>query len=197
MARRPFDDPSGEGARALPREPTEEELWAAATRGARPVAPGPAIAAPPPPAPAGPHPGLDEADPLRGPGPGEPSFELSGTDEQLSGRVAGLDSRILRALRRGDHAVEGRLDLHGLNREEARLAVERFLLAARGAGQRCVVVVHGRGLHSRDQLPVLREALRGWLASGRLARSILAFATARPADGGAGALYVLLRRPGR
>jgi DNA-nicking Smr family endonuclease len=58
-------------------------------------------------------------------------------------------------------------------------------------------VVHGRGLHSKDQLPVLKEALRTWLSTARFARHVLAFATARPADGGAGAVYVLLRRAGR
>ena len=64
-------------------------------------------------------------------------------------------------------------------------------------GKRCVLLVHGRGLHSPDQLPVLKEALLGWLAGGRFGRLVLAFCSARPADGGAGALYVLLRRAGR
>jgi len=67
----------------------------------------------------------------------------------------------------------------------------------RNAGKRSVLVVHGRGLHSKDQLPVLKDALRTWLSTARFARHVLAFATARPADGGAGAVYVLLRRAGR
>jgi DNA-nicking Smr family endonuclease len=58
-------------------------------------------------------------------------------------------------------------------------------------------VVHGRGLHSKDQLPVLKDALRTWLATARFGRHVLAFATARPVDGGGGAIYVLLRRAGR
>ncbi|HZY03963.1 MAG TPA: Smr/MutS family protein, partial [Anaeromyxobacteraceae bacterium] len=62
---------------------------------------------------------------------------------------------------------------------------------------RCVLLVHGRGLHSEKQVPVLKEALRGWLATARFGRHVLAFATARPQDGGAGAVYVLLRRAGR
>jgi DNA-nicking Smr family endonuclease len=93
--------------------------------------------------------------------------------------------------------VQGRLDLHGLTRDAARGAVERFLRESRLGGKRCVVVVHGRGLHSEDQLPVLKEALRDWLASHRFGRQVLAFCSAQPGDGGAGALYVLLRRPGR
>ena len=104
---------------------------------------------------------------------------------------------MVRRLKRGDYAVEGRLDLHGLTREEARGAVERFLRQSRLSGQRCVLLVHGRGRNSEYQLPVLKEALLGWLAAGRFGRQVLAFASARPADGGAGALYVLLRRAGR
>jgi DNA-nicking Smr family endonuclease len=60
-----------------------------------------------------------------------------------------------------------------------------------------VLVVHGRGLHSKDQLPILKDSLRTWLSTARFGRHVLAFATARPVDGGAGALYVLLRRAGR
>ena len=75
--------------------------------------------------------------------------------------------------------------------------MDDFLRRSRQGGKRCVLLVHGRGTHSKDQLPVLKEALRGWLPSHRLGRQVLAFATARPADGGAGALYVLLRRAGR
>jgi DNA-nicking Smr family endonuclease len=78
--------------------------------------------------------------------------------------------------------------------EEARGAVDRFLAAAVTAGHRCVLIVHGRGHNSKDQTPVLKERLKVWLARGRAARIVLAFTTARPCDGGGGALYVLLRR---
>jgi DNA-nicking Smr family endonuclease len=84
-----------------------------------------------------------------------------------------------------------------MTREEAKRTVEAFLRSSRNAGKRCVLVVHGRGLHSKDQLPVLKDALRTWLSTARFARHVLAFATARPSDGGAGAIYVLLRRAGR
>ena len=57
-----------------------------------------------------------------------------------------------------------------------------------------MLIVHGRGLHSKDQIPVLKDALRSWLERGPVARAVLAFTTARPHDGGAGAVYVLLRR---
>jgi len=65
---------------------------------------------------------------------------------------------------------------------------------ARQDGKRCVLVVHGRGLHSKDQRPVLKEAVVNWLGRTGLRKQVLAFCTARPYDGGAGALYVLLRR---
>ena len=72
--------------------------------------------------------------------------------------------------------------------------VERFIIDAFAAGHRAVLVVHGRGLNSKDNVPVLKERLKSWLARGRVGRVVLAFSSARPADGGAGALYVLLRR---
>jgi DNA-nicking Smr family endonuclease len=183
-----------------PRESTEAELWAGATAGVRRVEDARGTAAPPPPR--GPpekfwHPDLDAVDELRALVRGDAPFDLADGDEFVEGRVAGLDPGLLRKLRRGDFAVQGHVDLHGMTREEAKGAVERFLRASRSAGKRCVLVVHGRGLHSKDQLPVLKESLRTWLSTARFARHVLAFATARPADGGAGAIYVLLRRAGR
>ena len=62
------------------------------------------------------------------------------------------------------------------------------------AGHRCVLLVHGRGLHSKDNIPILKQAVRSWLERGQIARAVLAFASARPCDGGVGAVYVLLRR---
>ena len=182
------------------REATEDELWAQATTGVRPVSPGPGVVGPrPPPAPpqAFWHPDLDAIDALRALVSGDAPFDLSDTDEFIEGRIAGLDAHVVRKLRRGEFAVQGHIDLHGLTREEAKRAVDEFLRASRTAGKRCVLVVHGRGLHSKDQLPVLKDALRTWLASARFGRHVLAFATARPVDGGGGAIYVLLRRAGR
>ena len=128
---------------------------------------------------------------------GDAPFDLADSDEFIEGRVAGLDPALVRKLRRGDFAVQAHVDLHGLTRGEAKAEVERFLRASRAAGKRCVLVVHGRGMHSKDQIPVLKDALKTWLATNRFGRHVLAFATARPVDGGAGAIYVLLRRQGR
>ena len=193
-AERPSDPPPPR------REQSEWELWQQATAGARPVERGRDTVARR--APQGPvekfwHPDLDAVDALRALVNGDAPFDLSDTDEFVEGWVAGLDHQVVGKLRRGEFAVQGHVDLHGLTRAEAKAAVDDFLRRSRSAGKRCVLVVHGRGLHSKDQLPVLKDALRTWLGSGRFARHVLAFATARPADGGAGAVYVLLRRPGR
>ena len=174
--------------------------WASATAGVRAVDPGHGIVAPP--APRGApetfwHPDLDAVDELRALVSGDGPFDLADSDEFIEGRVAGLDHHLVRKLRRGEFAVQGHVDLHGMTRDEAKRAIEAFLRSSRNAGKRCILVVHGRGLHSKDQLPVLKEALRTWLSTARFARHVLAFATAQPADGGAGAIYVLLRRAGR
>lgn len=217
MARKPFNDAFSKlraHAAAKPpppprtappppapaREPTEQDLWASATAGVRPLDPGPGTAGPPPPRGAPNafwHPDLDAVDALRALVSGDAPFDLADSDEFIEGRVAGLDHHLVRKLRRGEFAVQGHVDLHGMSRDEAKRAVEGFLRASRNAGKRCVLLVHGRGLHSKDQLPVLKEALRSWLSTARFGRHVLAFATARPVDGGAGAIYVLLRRAGR
>jgi len=125
---------------------------------------------------------------------GEGPFDIADTDEYVEGIAEGLDRRILKRLRAGDYAVQGHIDLHGKTREEAREAVARLLTESRRAGRRCVLIVHGRGNHSKDQIPVLKQAVRSWLERGQISRVVLAFTTARPHDGGAGAMYVLLRR---
>jgi DNA-nicking Smr family endonuclease len=78
--------------------------------------------------------------------------------------------------------------------DAAQEEVEKFLLNAVRTGLRCVLIVHGRGLNSPGQVAVLKERVKLWLTRGKLARSVLAFASARSYDGGSGALYVLLRR---
>lgn len=124
---------------------------------------------------------------------GEGRLETASADGLLEGAVAGLDRRIVQKLRRGEYPVEASLDLHGLTRAEAQAELERFLSRARRETRRCVRVVHGRGLHS-PAAPVLKEGVGRWLSEGRLSRWVLAFTAALPQDGGAGAVYVLLRR---
>lgn len=125
---------------------------------------------------------------------GSGSFDLANSVEFVEGIAAGVDRRLLRRLRAGEFAHRSYLDVHGLTAAEARVAVDRFLARAHARGERCVLLIHGRGLNSKDQIPVLKNRITAWLARGSWARMVLAFTSARPCDGGAGALYVLLRR---
>jgi len=103
----------------------------------------------------------------------------------------GVDRREIRKLRRGEHTVRGRLDLHGMTVAEAGTSVGRFIENSRRAGHRCVCIIHGKGLNSAGGVSLLRTPVRE-----RLMRmgSVLAFSSAPSSDGGTGAVYVLLRR---
>jgi DNA-nicking Smr family endonuclease len=125
---------------------------------------------------------------------GRGAFAIQYTDEYMEGVAPGVDRRLAQRLHRGDFAVQAHLDLHGYTVEEAKSLVDRFLTVAYMSRRRCVRLVHGRGHNSRDNRPVLKEQVQFWLSHGRLSRLVLAFATAPAADGGAGAVYVLLRR---
>lgn len=127
---------------------------------------------------------------------GEGSFDIEYTDEYIEGAVVGADPDLLPKLRRGDFSIQAHFDLHGMTTAEAREAVERFILSSVIKGLRCVLIIHGRGLNSRDQIPILKERMSSWLKRGRLKQMVLAFATAQPCDGGAGAMYVFLRKGG-
>lgn len=125
---------------------------------------------------------------------GRGPFSIQCTDEYVEGVAPGVDLRLAQRLHRGDFAIQAQCDLHGHTVDEAKAAVQRFVAQAHASGQRCVRVIHGRGRNSRDNRPVLKEQVQLWLSHGRLSRLVLAFATAPATDGGAGAVYVLLRR---
>lgn len=118
-------------------------------------------------------------------------MQLEGGDQAAWLRT-GVQRSVLRDLRRGRWVVEAKLDLHGLSRNEARQAVREFLAACRRNGQRCLRIVHGKGSGSPGREPVLKMFVPGWLSQNR---DVLAFCQARAADGGAGALIVLLGAP--
>lgn len=115
---------------------------------------------------------------------------LLDTDEHLSYRAAGVGPDVTRKLRRGDWAIQAQLDLHGLRTDEARERLAEFIRTAHKQGLRCVRVVHGKGLGSPGKTPVLKGRVQGWLAQKK---EVIAFVQARPAEGGAGALVVLLQ----
>lgn len=114
---------------------------------------------------------------------------LLDTDEALSFRRPGMGPDVVRKLRRGGWSIQRQLDLHGLRREDARDALSAFIREAHKAGVRCVRVVHGKGLGSPGKTPVLKGRVQSWLIQKA---EVLAFVQARPAEGGAGALVVLL-----
>lgn len=113
-------------------------------------------------------------------------------DDKLSFRRPGIGAEVLKKLRRGEWAVQARLDLHGLRSDEAREAVAQFLASCVRDGQRCVRIIHGKGLGSIDRKPVLKDKVLRWLAQRNV---VLAFCEAPPFAGGSGALLVLLRAP--
>ncbi|QJC57425.1 putative DNA endonuclease SmrA [Polaromonas vacuolata] len=114
---------------------------------------------------------------------------LLDTDEALSFRRPGLGPEVVRKLRRGGWSIQGQLDLHGLRRDDARDALSHFVKDAKKTGWRCVRVVHGKGLGSPGKTPVLKGKVQSWLIQKQ---EVLAFVQARPSQGGAGALVVLL-----
>lgn len=115
---------------------------------------------------------------------------LLDTDDALSYRRAGIGPDVPRRLRAGQWSIQRQLDLHGLRVDEAREVLGEFLRNAHKAGVRCVRIVHGKGLGSPGKSPVLKGRVQGWLVQKN---EVLAFVQARPIDGGAGALLVLLR----
>jgi DNA-nicking Smr family endonuclease len=110
--------------------------------------------------------------------------------DAVSFRRTTLREDTLRRLRRGQFAIEAEADLHGLTRHAAQAVLRRFLNDCVHRRLRCVRVIHGKGLRSGTDGPVLKEGVDHWLRSFH---DVVAFASARPVDGGTGALYVLLR----
>ena len=128
---------------------------------------------------------------------GNAEMDITFSDEYMEGCIHGLDPRLMRALKKGTFPVQDYIDLHGLTRQEAPGRLTDFLITGRALGKRCVLVVHGRGLNSENNVCVLKENVPVWLSTGPLKRMVLAFCTARPYDGGTGAVYVLLRNPSK
>lgn len=133
----------------------------------------------------------DEAEVLRESLAEEMSTELMlESGEELAYLREGIDRQILRKLRRGHWVVQDHIDLHGLRVEEARQLLTGFLAEAVKAGRRCVRIVHGKGHRSANREPVLKKKVAGWL---RQRDEVLAYCQALPADGGGGAMLVLLK----
>lgn len=167
-------------------EEEERRLFEAAMQGVRRLPPGRQLAVPDwqaePPAP-----------PKRRP-PRE-ALHVDEDGDRLTGAAFGVAHDLVRSLARGEIVPESELDLHHLTADAAAHKAERFIEQSVEKGRRCVLLIHGRGLHSGPSGPALRPALVESLCRRPLAKHVLAFASAPPRHGGPGALIVLLRRP--
>jgi DNA-nicking Smr family endonuclease len=114
------------------------------------------------------------------------------TGDELTFRRPHVSDRVLRRLRRGEYTVDAEIDLHGLTAIGARQALRDFILESVAHDWRCVRIVHGKGRRSGPRGPVLKSVVNLWL---RRCDRVLAFGSARPVDGGSGAVYALLAPP--
>jgi DNA-nicking Smr family endonuclease len=172
--------PAALRAPALP----DGALWHEAMRGVVPL-PGRAAPSPRPRPPAPPAVAARPASPSR-PAP-----------RPLAHGFADIDRATSERLKRGRHRIEAQLDLHGMTQAAAHRALFGFVVSAREAGRRCVLVITGRGLNGdvdTGEPGILRRAVPRWLDEPGLRPHVLAIAPAQPRHGGAGALYLLLRR---
>ena len=180
------------------KTPVEEGLsaadarqWERVARGITPL-PGSGLKPPAPPAPPAPEaaeptpPTTRAAPPSRRPAPELP--------ELRPGVGAGVDKRTMARLVRGQLAIDGRLDLHGMTQDEAHRALIGFVTASREREKRAVLIITGKGTRPEGGVGVLRAALPRWLNQAPLRGQVVAVAQAQPRHGGAGALYVLLKR---
>lgn len=115
---------------------------------------------------------------------------LLATGDELSFRRPHVPEPVLSKLRRGQYAVDGEIDLHGLNAEQAKAELRTFIADSVERGARCVRIVHGKGKRSGPRGPVLKNIVNSWL---QRSAAVLAFGSARSVDGGSGAVYVLLQ----
>ena len=149
----------------------------------------------------------DEAGPARKPVARDPGRTAATTTAPAAG-LSGIDGAFARRLRRGQIGIERRIDLHGMTQRAAHAALDRFLARAQDEGRRAVLVITGKGLYNkgdarqgddapfmrRDTTGVLRAAVPRWLREGDNRHRVIAYHPARPRHGGAGAIYVVLRR---
>jgi DNA-nicking Smr family endonuclease len=167
----------------------DERAFREAMHGVRPLPPHERAAPPPRPRPEARFARAEARDVLRESllPPADPA--LLDTGEELTFRRPGVREDVLRRLRRGEFAVAGEIDLHGLGRHAAHEALRQFIAESVAHGNGCVRVIHGKGRGSGPRGPILKHVVNHWL---RRMDDVLAFTSARPVDGGTGAALVLL-----
>lgn len=164
-------------------------LFREAVRGVKPLAKALPAARPPRPKPLARFARADRAAVLRESLSGQSSDPSLAGGEELVYRARGVQPSMLRRLRRGEYRIEREIDLHGLSVAEAKQALRQFLIEALEDKVSCVRIVHGKGLRSGHRGPVLKSTVSALL---RRTGAVLAYVSARPTDGGTGAVYVLL-----
>ena len=120
-------------------------------------------------------------------------FNIFDTPEYIEGTGYNVHPEIARRLHRGDFSIQAHVDLHRLTADDAKEVFEKFVKWAVMTGKRGVLIIHGRGLSSPSE-PVLKKKVVEWLTRGLWRKWVIAYASARSCDGGAGATYVLLRQ---
>jgi DNA-nicking Smr family endonuclease len=133
----------------------------------------------------------EEAEPLRVEAKAPVVARLAPATKLAPGPNPGLDRRTAERLRKGEIAIERRLDLHGMTQDDAHAALDRFVRQCWKDGRRMLLVITGKGSGGEG---VLRRGVPRWLASGEHAARILKVDAAQPRHGGGGAFYVFLRR---
>ncbi|MDJ0883035.1 MAG: Smr/MutS family protein [Desulfobacterales bacterium] len=119
-------------------------------------------------------------------------YRVADTPEYIEGTGHQVPPGITRELHKGTFSIQASIDLHGMTAQAAREAVDAFLTDAVQRSHVAVLIVHGRGLSSAAE-PVLKSKIPRWLTTGKWRKWVMAYSSARPCDGGAGATYVLLR----
>jgi len=135
---------------------------------------------------------LEQVDPLQKDVDG--CLETLFQEDTIAFLVPGLQKNVIRKLRKGYYGLDAEIDLHGLSSRDAQQQLLRFLHRCVEDGCRCVQIIHGKGYNSPDNQPVLKNDINLWL---RQHKDVLAFCSAQPKSGGAGALFALLRLPNK
>lgn len=190
-SRKPASSANAPAPAAGSRQAAEEEerrLFEAAMQGVRPLPPGPRRAVP--------EWQADQSAPAASsrPPPTREALHVDEDGDKLTGAAFGVAHDLVRSLARGEIVPEAELNLHHLTADAAAHQAERFIEQSVAQGRHCVLLIHGRGLHSGPRGPALRAALIEFLCRQPLAKHVLAFTSAPTRHGGPGALLVLLRR---
>ncbi len=116
--------------------------------------------------------------------------EAAETGDELLYKRSGIQDKVFRKLRRGQFAISEELDLHGFRVQDAKDSLSDFLKQCINRNRRCVRIIHGKGLRSKQGRPTIKSLIGKWLQQRQ---EVLAYCSARQVDGGTGAIYVLLK----